>query len=170
MMPDFSKTFEAPSEIDAAVRYTFRRLTVQQAAVLRLEVIRAVDPHVRAVEQMKAEGTSDFVINNFSAVATNATVIPLTIKHVLKHVMIGDRKIKAEDWLADPEISEELMEEAYLLASKGARMPAKELGEWLSPGTSSQPAPASATNTGVTSASASASTKPVTVTGISPIG
>lgn len=165
---DFSKFFEVVSSIDPSVCFTFRRLTTQQAAVLRLEVIAAVDPHIRSLEKLQKDGASDLVQANFSAVATNATVIPITVRHCLKHVVIGEKKIKGEDWISDPETSEDLMDEAYRNASRGARMTAAELGEWLSPGTSSQAAQASATNTGASTASASASTSSGTVADTSP--
>lgn len=165
---DFSKSFEVVSQVDPSVKYTFRRLTVQQAAIVRLEVIAAVEPHVRAVEKMKADGAIETVIQNYSTVATNASVVPIWIRHTLKHVMLGERKVKAEDWTADPETPEDLIEEACLLGSKGSRMTAEQLGEWLSPGTSSQVAQARATSTDVSTASASASTKPETAGGTSP--
>lgn len=159
---DFSKTFEVVSQVNPSVKFTFRRLTVHQAAIVRLEVIAAVEPHVRAVEKMKADGAIETVIQNYSTVATNASVVPIWIKHTLKHVMIGERKVKPEDWTGDPDTPEDLIEEAYLLGSKGSRMTAEQLGEWLSPGTSSQVARASATSSGVNTASASASTSPET--------
>lgn len=166
--PDFSKTFEVVSATDPQVRYVFRRLTVAQAAALRLEVMQATQPHVREIEKIRAAGATDLEIESYSAVATTATTIPLTIKHTLKHVMLGDRKMKAEDWLADPETSEDLAFEAFLAGSRGSRMTAEQLGEWLSPGTCSLPAQASATNSDATTASASASMKPETAGDTSP--
>lgn len=149
---DFSKTFEVTSEANPSIRYTFRRLSVAQAAALRLEVLTAVQPQLRMVENMLAEKAPESAIQNYSAVATTATVLPITIKHTLKHVTIGDRKIKAEDWLADPETTEDLANEAYLLGSKGSRMTAEQLGEWLSPGTSSPVVQANATSSDATTA------------------
>lgn len=154
---DFGKTFELESKIDPSVVFTFRRLNVAQAAAMRLDVIIASAPHARAIEKMKADGgVPPDQVREYDAVATTAFLVPIGIKHTLKSVAAGDRKLKGEEWLADPDTTEDLAWEAYAAGQAASRLPAEELKKWLSRGISSPQEPANATSTDATIASATA--------------
>jgi hypothetical protein len=166
---DFGKTFEAESRVCEGLVYTFRRLTVAQAAQMRLEVAKASGEHLREVERMKAAGTPEVEIESYCASATIASVVPLALAHTLKSVRFqGGKPINGADWLADPETAEDAVLEAYGIGAQCARLTSQQLGEWLSRGTSSAQAPANATSSDVTTASPSASTNPETAGDTSP--
>lgn len=161
-------TFDVDSKVKEGVRFTFRRLTVAQAATMRLEIISATSPHLREVERLRATGLPDEVAERYSATAVMATSVPITIKHTLKSVKTGTRAQRADEFLEDPETSEDLMIEAYHLAQTGVRLSAEELGNWLSRGTLPPPETGNATNTSAVIVSESDSIKRETAGDTSP--
>lgn len=147
---DLSRQFTAQSEIDPAISYTFRRLTVPQRAKLDLEIARESMAYVREREKLAGEGATPEELKRHAYLTWLAAEAPAVLKTTL---------IKATGYLTPAafvdghDTPQALIEEAYAYAITGIRMTQAELGEWLSRGTSPQAGTAGATNTTAPAAS-----------------